>query len=121
MNGMNQSVDISTNPSNAEIWIDGNFIGRSPIVTKLERKSSHLLKVQLEGYAPHHTTFKQELSGWVFGNLLFGGLPGLAIDAATGSLYRLTPEQPQIDLHKEPDAAPIAKQLIQPTAAEERS
>jgi hypothetical protein len=29
----------------------------------------------------------------VWGNLVFGGLPGLAIDAITGGLYKLSPDQ----------------------------
>jgi hypothetical protein len=32
------------------------------------------------------------VSGWVWGNLVFGGIPGLAIDAITGGLYKLAPE-----------------------------
>jgi hypothetical protein len=33
------------------------------------------------------------VSGWVWGNVAFGGLIGLAVDAASGGIYKLTPEQ----------------------------
>jgi hypothetical protein len=44
----------------------------------------------------------------VWGNLVFGGIPGLAIDAISGGLYKLTPEQ-------------IAAQLAQQGASVEKS
>ena len=33
------------------------------------------------------------MSGWVVGNILFGGLIGLAIDAISGGMYKLSPAQ----------------------------
>jgi len=33
------------------------------------------------------------VSGWVWGNLAIGGLIGLAVDAISGGMYKLTPEQ----------------------------
>ena len=33
------------------------------------------------------------MSGWVWGNLVFGGLIGLAVDAVSGGLYNLPPDQ----------------------------
>lgn len=33
------------------------------------------------------------MDGWYLGNLLFGGLIGLIVDAANGSMYKLTPDQ----------------------------
>jgi len=37
---------------------------------------------------------------WVFGNIIFGGIPGLVVDAITGSMYILQPEQIQAELRK---------------------
>lgn len=33
------------------------------------------------------------MDGWFLGNLLFGGLIGIIVDAASGSMYQLTPDQ----------------------------
>ena len=33
------------------------------------------------------------MDGWLFGNLLFGGLICVIVDAATGAMYKLTPNQ----------------------------
>jgi hypothetical protein len=32
------------------------------------------------------------VSGWIWGNLAFGGLIGLAVDFGTGGGYQLSPE-----------------------------
>jgi hypothetical protein len=37
----------------------------------------------------------------VWGNLVFGGIPGLAIDAITGGLYKLAPEQVMAQLQRQ--------------------
>jgi hypothetical protein len=36
---------------------------------------------------------RRSVSGWVWGNIVFGGLIGLAVDAIDGGLYNLTPNQ----------------------------
>lgn len=38
------------------------------------------------------------MSAWVFGNVIFGGVIGLAVDAITGGIYKLTPDQVQAEL-----------------------
>ena len=47
----------------------------------------------LDGYAPFEMVLTRSISGWVWGNLVFGGRSGLAVDAITGGLYKLSPEQ----------------------------
>lgn len=98
MNGTTQSVSISSNPSNAGVWIDNQFVGQSPMIVMLTRKDNHFVRIELEGYQPYQITFNRELSGWVFGNIVFGGFIGLAVDAISGGIYRLTPEQANANL-----------------------
>ena len=43
------------------------------------------------------------LGGWLFGNILIGGLIGIAIDFLTGSAYKLTPTTVDVDFYKEYD------------------
>ena len=33
------------------------------------------------------------MDGWFLGNIIFGGLIGIAIDAGNGSMYKLNPDQ----------------------------
>jgi hypothetical protein len=88
-----QDVGISSTPTGAQVSVDNMPLGTTPIVSKLSRKDNHIIKINLAGYQPYETTITRTISGWVWGNLLFGGLIGLAVDAVSGGLYKLTPEQ----------------------------
>jgi hypothetical protein len=74
------------------------MVGRTPVIAKLARGDNHVVRLELPGYQPFETTFTKSVSGWVWGNILFGGLIGLAVDAISGGLYYLTPEQLQATL-----------------------
>lgn len=100
MNGTRQPIGICTNPSNAEVWLDNTFVGKSPIILEMTRSHNHYLRIELEGYEPYAIAFTREISGWVVGNLAFGGFIGLAVDALTGGIYKLTPDQVQVELRE---------------------
>jgi hypothetical protein len=51
------------------------------------------VRLELDGYQPVEIALRRKVSGWVWGNIIFGGLIGLAVDAGTGGMYKLTPEQ----------------------------
>ncbi len=93
MQGSNQEVSIASTPAGARVTVDGLEAGRTPVVAKLKRKDKHNVRIELEGYAPYEMAFARSTSGWVWGNIVFGGIPGLAIDAITGGMYKLKPEQ----------------------------
>lgn len=98
VNGTRQNISISSQPSDANIWLDSMYVGRTPMIVQVPRSDSHLVTISLEGYEPYQIVFSKRLSGWVFGNIIFGGFIGLAIDAITGSIYTLTPDQVQATL-----------------------
>jgi len=93
IHGTGQEVGISSNPTGAAVTIDDIDKGITPVVVKVKRKQDHIVRIQLAGYQPFETTLTHSVSGWVWGNIAFGGLIGLAVDAASGGLYKLTPEQ----------------------------
>lgn len=91
MHGSNQPVGISSSPTGAQVFVDNQPMGITPVTATLSRKDHHTVRVEMAGYAPYEMKLTRGTSGWVWGNLVFGGLPGLAIDAITGALYKLTP------------------------------
>jgi hypothetical protein len=93
MQGSTQQVGISSNPSNASVTINGQNHGNTPMIIDLKRKDSHMVRLELEGYQTYETNLTRSTSGWVWGNIVFGGLIGLVIDATAGGMYKLTPEQ----------------------------
>jgi hypothetical protein len=54
----------------------------------------------MEGYQPFEIITTRKTSGWVWGNIVFGGLIGLAVDAITGALYDVRPGQIAAQLSK---------------------
>lgn len=92
MQGTSQGVAISSNPTGAMIRVNGEQKGITPAVLDLSRKGNHLVSLQLDGYQPYEAALSKQVSGWVVGNILFGGLVGLAVDAISGGLYKITPE-----------------------------
>jgi len=73
MHGTSQDVGISSSPTTATVTLDNQHGGVTPFIA--------------------HLSLTRKTSGWVWGNIVFGGLIGLAVDAITGGLYNLTPEQ----------------------------
>ena len=93
MHGGKQNVGINSTPSGATVFIDGQNMGVTPANLNLSRKDTHIVRIDLAGYQPYEMTMSRGVSGWVWGNLVFGGLIGLVVDASTGALYKLSPEQ----------------------------
>ena len=98
MHGSSQGIGIRSTPTGAQVSIDNEAFGSTPVVAKLSRKKDHLVRIALEGYEPYETTITKSTSGWVWGNILFGGLIGLGIDAISGGLYKLKPKQIEAEL-----------------------
>jgi hypothetical protein len=93
IHGTTQQIGISSNPSNGSVTINGQQFGNTPMIIHLSRKDSHMIRIELDGYHAYETTLTRSTSGWVWGNIVFGGLIGLVIDASSGGMYILTPDQ----------------------------
>lgn len=93
MQGSKQGVSMGSSPPGAQITVDGQNMGVTPMVASLKRNNTHVVRMSLPGYEPYEITLARKTSGWIWGNLAFGGIPGLIVDMATGALYKLTPEQ----------------------------
>lgn len=93
MHGTTQDIGFSSNPTNARVMVDGQPRGNTPVVVKLARKDNHIVRMELEGYQPFEATLTRGTSGWVWGNIVFGGVVGLAVDAMSGGLYKINESQ----------------------------
>lgn len=98
-------IAVSSTPAGATVSIyDRNNAlvqtSTTPFVAQLPSKYSYFkgqnyrLEFQLTGHAPAEVKLEPSLSGWYFGNLVFGGVIGLLIvDPLTGAMYNLSPEK----------------------------
>lgn len=98
MHGTSQGIGIQSKPTGAAVTIDNQEYGKTPVVANLSRKDNHVVHLTLDGYQPFDATIIRSTSGWVWGNILFGGLIGLAVDAISGGLYKLSPQQVEAEL-----------------------
>jgi hypothetical protein len=101
MHGTSQKIGISSMPTGAKVSIDNKDLGITPLFADLKRGEDHIVKIDLEGYQRSELTITKSVSGWVWGNIVLGGLIGLAVDAMTGGLYDLSPEQLNAELKKQ--------------------
>lgn len=99
--GTRQNVGISSTPSGATVCVDNKECGKTPCVQELSRKDNHFVTITLDGYMPYEITLTKSVSGWIWGNIIFGGLIGLVVDAVDGAMYKLTPEQINAELVKQ--------------------
>jgi len=93
IHGTRQDVGISSTPTGASVTIDNLQSGTTPVFSKLRRKENHVVSISLAGYQPMDLTLTSSVSGWVWGNIAIGGLVGLAVDAISGGMYKLSPEE----------------------------
>lgn len=108
IHGTTEQVGVTSSPSGATVEIDNTKIGETPLTQELSRKDSHSVKVSMDGYESYEMIINRNTSGWVWGNIVFGGLIGLAVDATTGGMYKLNPNEINAQL-KESGRAELAE------------
>lgn len=85
--GIRQSVEISSSPSGAEIFVNGKNAGTTPATLELFQQKPPLLVLKKEGYADTRVQIERGVSGWLAMNLLLGPLfpVGLVLDFRAGT------------------------------------
>jgi hypothetical protein len=102
IHGTRQNVAINSTPSGVKVTKQGVHIGTTPAVVELKRGNKHIvLRFEKDGYEPIEIAMTNKVSGWIVGNILFGGIIGLVIDFITGGAYNLTPEEINAIMQKE--------------------
>jgi len=99
VSGSKQNINFNSTPSGATVWVDDVNLGVTPVIAQLERiKKKQKDKIELQGYKPYELILNRKTNGWIWGNILFGGIIGIIIDASSGAMYRLTPDQIEAQL-----------------------
>jgi len=70
------------------------FIAQLPTKYRYFKGQQYRLVFELAGHAKSEVKLEPKVSGWYFGNIVFGGLLGLlVVDPLTGAMYNLSPKQ----------------------------
>jgi len=96
-------LSINSNPQGTTVFVKDEygkdvFNGTTPTTVTLAagesyfHAKSYTLTFSKPGYADQTAVVKSEISGWYFGNIVFGGLIGmLIVDPITGKMWKLPP------------------------------
>ncbi len=104
-----KTIDMTSSPTQAEVWIDGNMRGMTPLSLELDNQTSHTVIFRREG----HSDVVCELSsntgaGWIILDVLSGLLP-IIVDAVTGDWNGIGQDACNVTLPTAPGgAAPAA-------------
>jgi len=103
MHGSKQSISFQSTPTGANVEIRdamGVAFGscETPCTLDLKRKREYKVTITKFGYNPVDIVIQKKSDGWIWGNILFGGVIGLIIDFSNGSAYRLSPSEVQATL-----------------------
>ncbi len=103
ISGTTQDIKVESTPSGAQYKIEKLTVsgpvlvseGKTPVTVNLSRSEHHqLLTLSQQGYEIEYIPISAgRENGFVWGNLLFGGLIGLAIDGISGASVVLEPEE----------------------------
>ncbi len=95
--GTNQTVTVTTAPSGAmcELKQDGQtvaVVNPTPGSVMVEKSKDNIsVTCNKDGYQGGGASLASEFQGMTFGNILFGGIIGLAVDAASGAMHEYKP------------------------------
>ncbi len=99
--GNTSKIDFSSNPQGAQIYVNGNYMGDTPIRLKLESKQTYNIEFRKEGYKTKTFNITNHVgAGWIVLDVLFGLVP-VIVDAATGSWYDLDQKNVNAILEKQ--------------------
>ena len=100
--GTKDVLVIETTPSNAQVQLSNGLSCSTPCALKMPRRSEVVLNITRKGCEPAianvtHRTATAGAAG-LAGNVLLGGVVGLAIDGSTGASQDLVPNPVKVDL-----------------------
>lgn len=100
INGSNQTVKIASSPPGANVRINGADSGVTPMTAELSRKTSHRVELNLRGHRPYEVVLEPTFNGAAMGNIVAGGIIGMAVDGSPGAGNTLKPEAVEATLQK---------------------
>jgi len=80
-----KEFDLHSTPQGADVYLDGNRLGTTPLKARLSNQAEHTFVFRKEGYKDATCTLARGTgAGWVVLDVLTGLVP-IVIDAATNS------------------------------------
>lgn len=99
--GTHESVDFDSDPSGADVYVNGDRMGSTPVTLKLESKTIQRVEFKKSGYrSKNYTITNHIVTKWVIFDVILGVAP-VIVDAVTGAWYELDQDEVNAVLEKE--------------------
>jgi len=89
--GTTQNISFTSDPTGAKVSV-GGMTGTTPTVLTLNRNGSLMVNFEKQGYLSTQITLSRGFEPMFLGNIIIGGLIGMAIDFVSGAVFKLSPE-----------------------------
>lgn len=100
--GTKEVLVVDSRPSNAFVRLSNGMTGYTPASFKVARDSFLTCVIEKEGYQSSTIQINHQTAGGgaagMAGNLIFGGIPGVAVDALSGATQELAPNPVFVEL-----------------------
>ena len=93
--GKTQAVTFNSEPSGAQVIINGIPMGVTPATITLKKSEYDNASVvfKKEGHQDQQANLHTKVTGWFWGNIISGGLLGSATDAISGAMWEYSPDK----------------------------
>ena len=99
MTGRHQKIPVTTVPEGATVTCNNQSITTPGELMLLRGEGPYTVKITKAGYWDETVILKKTMSGATAGNALLGGLIGVGVDAVTGAMFKLVPEEINVALN----------------------
>ena len=89
LKGTSQDMFLVSEPSHAEVYINGHLRGSTPLELELECDKTYVIEFRMDGYETQTFNISNSVgAGWVILDVVCGLVP-VIVDAVTGAWYTL--------------------------------
>jgi len=93
MHGTSQEMTFQSSPEEVTVTVTGRVIGKTPVTSRLDKKSGQSVVFSKDGYKPVTMELTTTLDPWFWGNIVLGGFIGSTTDGINGSVNEYSPSQ----------------------------
>jgi hypothetical protein len=99
--GDHRDVKIHSEPRGAEVYINGEYYGRTPLRLHLKSSQSYVIEYRMMGFRPVTRHINNKIgAGWVILDVVAGLVP-VVVDALTGAWYDLDQKYVNVILERQ--------------------
>jgi len=115
--GTKEAFVIETDPPGVNADLSNGFNCTTPCSIRLPRRSNFVVTLTKDGYETVTANITNTTSGagaaGMAGNVLVGGIIGIAVDAGTGATQDLTPNPLSVNMLRIDDAPTVVEEIIE--------